>query len=77
MNLTRNIIIWATAGLVAYDVWAAVNNREGDTISEVITAASKRRPVIAFVAGGLAGHLFWSQEGPRAPRAAPAAPDVQ
>ena len=58
-GLTTKIIVAATAALVAYDLYAAATPQQGDTISEVIAGAARRRPIIAFGMGVLMGHFFW------------------
>jgi hypothetical protein len=62
MRLTTKIILGATAGLVAYDLYAAASAEEGDTISEVIAREARRRPIIAFGLGVIVGHWFWALE---------------
>ena len=57
---TVKIIVGATAGLVAYDIYAAASPEKGDTLSEVIADAARRRPIIAFGVGVLIGHWFWA-----------------
>jgi hypothetical protein len=61
----KKLTIWSlvgtTAGLIALDIYLAANSQEGDTISEVLLNASHKRPIIAFAAGALIGHLFWPQ----------------
>jgi len=56
---THYILLAATIGLAAFDVWAAMNGRKGDTLTEVLRLLSKR-PIIPFAFGVLMGHLFWS-----------------
>lgn len=58
-GLTTKIIVAATAALVVYDIYAAATPETGDTLSEVIASAARRRPIIAFGAGVLMGHFFW------------------
>jgi hypothetical protein len=62
MRLTTKIILFSTAGLVAYDLYAAVSPEQGDTISEVIAREARRRPIIAFGLGVIVGHWFWALE---------------
>ena len=62
MRRTTKLIICVTAGLLAYDLYAAASPEEGDTISEVIAKEARRRPIIAFGVGVLAGHWFWALE---------------
>jgi hypothetical protein len=62
MRLTTKIIMAATGALIAYDLYAAATPEKGDTISEVIAREARRRPIIAFGVGVLAGHWFWALE---------------
>lgn len=62
-KLTSWGIIGTTAALIVWDVIVASTEEKGDTISEVLLSASKKRPVIALAAGILVGHLFWPQRG--------------
>lgn len=57
--LTSYIILGATALLIAYDVYVAVNDTRGDTISELVTKHSLKRPIIPFAFGVIIGHWFW------------------
>ena len=57
--MTFAVIVGALVVLIAYDVYAAVRQAPGQTISEVIWHASLKRPVIPFAAGVLCGHWFW------------------
>lgn len=60
---TRFGTVWvlgvAAAGLVGWDVYAALSPTE-PTISALTLLASKH-PVVPFLGGVLAGHLFWPQ----------------
>ena len=60
MNYTQWILLGSTVALTAFDVWAALNAREGDTLTEALRLLAKR-PIIPFVFGVLMGHLFWGQ----------------
>jgi hypothetical protein len=52
-------IFWTGVALIfAYEVWSAVNNTTGDTISEMIWKIAKH-PIVPFAFGVLMGHLFW------------------
>lgn len=52
------ILIVAAASLIAWDIYAALNRKPGDTISEVMLDAGKRVAGLPFVFGVLAAHLF-------------------
>jgi hypothetical protein len=54
-------IVAATAALIGWDIVVATNNETGDTISEVLLDASRKRPIIAAALGIVIGHLFWPQ----------------
>jgi hypothetical protein len=62
MRLTTKIILFSTAGLLAYDLYAAASPEQGDTISEVVAREARRRPIIAFGLGVVIGHWFWALE---------------
>lgn len=54
------IVIGVTAALlIAYDIYAYQTDKR--TISQVTLHGSRRLIVIPFLAGVLAGHLFWPQ----------------
>lgn len=63
------IFLWilglSIAGLLAYEFVALWNQHPGDTISEIIWAASQKYPLIpfliGFIGGMLAGHFFWQR----------------
>lgn len=60
MIITQIILIVLLASILAYDVVAVLIGGTKWTISFNIYAASKQYPIIPFVAGVVAGHLFWS-----------------
>lgn len=59
MHGPRWILLGLVLGLLAYDVYAVLNSSPGDTISEVVRWMAKR-PIVPFVFGVIAGHLFWT-----------------
>jgi hypothetical protein len=64
-KITLLLILAAIVILGGWDIYVASNEASGDTISEIILAASLQRPVIPFVAGTICGHLFWPQSRKR------------
>ena len=46
-------------GLFIYETVALIRRKPGDTISEIIWAATAKRPLIPFAFGLLMGHFFW------------------
>ena len=48
-------------GLVLYEGLALANDCEGDTVSEIVWAATTKRPIVPFAAGVLCGHFFWQR----------------
>lgn len=62
-NITVAVCVGTTAALIAYDCIADAEGGVGATISRVLRAAAMQYPIIAFAAGVLIGHLFWSQSG--------------
>ena len=62
IKITSWVIAILTAGTILYDIIPAVNKTPGDTISEVLFASARKRPIIAVAWGILTGHLFWGQD---------------
>ena len=47
-------------GLVlALEVWALANRKPNDTISEVFWRINMKHPIVPFLFGVVAGHIFW------------------
>ena len=59
IKLTTYIVGGCFIALALYDVYVAMNKKEGDTISEVIRNNSYKYPIVSFVAGFICGHWFW------------------
>ncbi len=59
MKLAKIILL--TISLVTFVAYEALAyySHGADTVSEVIWRASTKHPVIPFMIGLLAGHLFW------------------
>lgn len=53
-------LLCLAAALVALDVVLAFDGIQGNTISQIVWSLSKQSPILPFVAGVLAGHLFWN-----------------
>jgi hypothetical protein len=51
--------LWLLGGLAAYEVAALADTKNGHTISEITWRAVSGRPIVPFLAGVIAGHLFW------------------
>jgi hypothetical protein len=64
-KVTVILIFAAIIVLVGWDIYAAANAHKGDTISEIVFAASLKRPMIPFTVGFICGHLFWPQSKPK------------
>lgn len=64
-RITVAILLLTLVLLVAWDIIAATNEVQGDTISEILLEAGLRHPFVMFVAGlgfgVVLGHLFWMQ----------------
>lgn len=45
------------------EVYALMNKKPGDTISEVTWKVIRHNPFIPFLVGFLMGHLFWPPAG--------------
>jgi len=60
--LTTIIVIATIAGLIAYDIWVAIEPTPSDTISVIVLSFAMRHPFASFAAGILCGHLFWPMQ---------------
>lgn len=58
---TTWVIAVCAAVLIGWDIYAALSPVE-PTISALSLHFSQRHPVIPFLFGVIAGHLFWPQE---------------
>jgi len=56
-----NVFLSLVGGLVVYELVALRTKCAGDTISEIIWTATKRRAILPFAAGVLCGHFFWQR----------------
>jgi hypothetical protein len=61
LNFTAWLIVFLVFALSIYDIYAALRWGYHGTISYDILTAAQQKPVIAFAAGILCGHLFWPQ----------------
>lgn len=61
-RVTIGVVVASVAVLVGYDVAVYALGGSEATISDVVLSASHAAPAIAFGAGFLCGHLFWSQK---------------
>lgn len=64
MSATKWFLILSTLAVVGIDIYWAVNQAKGDTISEVIQRFSNKYWIIAVGAAFLGGHLFWGRFTP-------------
>lgn len=58
------LILLVTLACLVYEVWAALSEHAYPTITEAVTLLYTRYPVLCFLAGFLAGHLFWPNRDP-------------
>lgn len=61
MNITTIILIFSAISLALYDIYALWRWGYQGTISYVVLKDSKSYPIIAFICGLIAGHLWWPQ----------------
>ena len=59
--VTELVLIVLTVALVAWDIYLAIDDTRGNTISQVIWRTARRHPVLAFAIGVLCGHLLLPQ----------------
>ena len=57
----KRIFLLLVLALFIYEGIALMNAAPGDTISEIMWAASQR-PLIPFAFGVLCGHFFWQRK---------------
>lgn len=57
--ITTAIILITTGGLIAWDIFVAIEPTPHDTISEVVLSYLRRHPFIPLAMGVLVGHLSW------------------
>lgn len=60
--ITTIIVLAVTLGLIGYDIWVVVEDTPNDTISWIVLSNSLKHPIIAWLWGGLSGHLFWNMK---------------
>lgn len=60
--MAKRIFLGLVGGLCVYELVTLSNKCEGDTISEIMWAATAKRPLLPFAAGVLMGHFFWQRE---------------
>lgn len=60
-GLTQAVMAVATIGVLAYDYYALHKYGYQSTVSYLMLSAAKKQPVLAFLVGGLCGHLFFPQ----------------
>lgn len=58
-KITIALIHVVTLGLVAYDIWVAIEPSPRDTLSKVGLDEMTRHPSIAVLVGILIGHIAW------------------
>jgi len=58
-SITWLLLAVCAVVLIAWDFVADYETGGDATISWQLWTAAKKRPIVAFVAGVLAGHLFW------------------
>lgn len=56
--ITKIVLISTVAIWILYDIWVWKARGINETISVHVYTATKKHPVIAFLAGGLCAH-FW------------------
>jgi hypothetical protein len=57
--VTKILIACTAATLIVYDIFVAVEDTPGDTISEVMLGWAYKLPLLPYAFGVLCGHLFW------------------
>lgn len=60
--MTVGLLFVLTVGLTGYDFWVIAQGGVDASISQVLLDAARRQPLVAFLFGGLMGHLFFPQK---------------
>ena len=63
-KITVAVIAAVLAVLIGWDIYVAVNDVGGDTISEIVLNTSYSHPSIPLALGIIVGHLVWPRERP-------------
>jgi hypothetical protein len=58
-TITAILLVVALAAVAVYDAYAGLFLGGDATVTSVVQAWSRDYPLIPFLAGLLAGHLFW------------------
>jgi hypothetical protein len=61
------LLVLIALAIAAYDMYAAFGPGPEYTVSALIGEWSGRVPIIPFLLGLVAGHLFWPRGGPLPP----------
>lgn len=62
-GMTQAILALSTLGILAYDYYALKHWGYQSTVSYLMLSAAQKQPILAFMVGGLMGHLFAPQSG--------------
>jgi hypothetical protein len=60
-RVTISLLIAFTLILIVWDIYAAANSGDGDTISEITLGFARKHPALPFAIGVICGHLLWPQ----------------
>jgi hypothetical protein len=61
MNPTAYFILALVLIIALYDIVAAIVGGYEATITRDLRVAAQSQPIVAFLAGVICGHLFWSK----------------
>ena len=62
MMRSRLVLLLCLIPLLVYELVTFANPTPGDTISETVWQLSKEWPMVPFLFGVVAGHLFWQRK---------------
>lgn len=57
---TDHVVLAVVSGLLAYEAYVLLRKEPEATISECVWRASRKTPLVPFLAGVLCGHLFFN-----------------
>ena len=61
-NRVLTVIVTLIAALIGWDIYLAADEKEDNTISQLIRDISHDHPMIAFALGVLVGHWLWDND---------------
>lgn len=62
-QLILTVMLFSLAFVIGvWDIWAVYHDRGQDTVSNILGLWAAQLPILPFMLGLLAGHLFWPRQ---------------